>query len=248
MTLEEWIAETEAERPERALWPSETDARRFRDVWCTGRERLESNAWNDEDAVAFWWLVKSNGSTVTVTERDEVLRGALVPPALATTLIEQTCLKQGIQPKVLTLHSDRGAPMTSKCTAQLLADLGVTRSLSRPQVSDDNPFSEAQFKTLKYHPGFPGRFTDIAAAIAFCRSFFPWYNTEHRHGGIAMLTPDDVHPGGAQRVLEQRERTLRLAWSKHPQRFVHGTPKPQPLPKEVWINPPDAAATTSPAQ
>ena len=108
--------------------------------------------------------------------------------ALAATLIEETCLKQGIEPQVLTLHSDRGAPMTSKCTAQLLADLGVTRSLSRPQVSDDNPFSEAQFKTLKYHPGFPGRFEDITAAIAFCRSFFPWYNTEHRHAGIAMLT------------------------------------------------------------
>ena len=109
--------------------------------------------------------------------------------ALAATLIEQTCLKQGIEPQVLTLHSDRGAPMTSKCTAQLLADLGVTRSLSRPQVSDDNPFSEAQFKTLKYHPGFPRRFDDIHAAIAFCRSFFSWYNTEHRHGGIVMLTP-----------------------------------------------------------
>ena len=109
-------------------------------------------------------------------------------PALAGRLIEETCHKQGVQPQVLTLHSDRGAPMTSKCTAQLVADLGVTRSLSRPQVSDDNPFSEAQFKTLKYHPGFPGRFHDFTAAIAFCRTFFPWYNTEHRHGGIAMLT------------------------------------------------------------
>ena len=115
--------------------------------------------------------------------------------ALAARLIEQSCLNQGIEPRVLTLHSDRGAPMTSKCTAQLLADLGVTRSLSRPQVSDDNPFSEAQFKTLKYHPGFPGRFPDITAATTFCRSFFPWYNTEHRHAGIAMLTPDDVHHG-----------------------------------------------------
>ena len=110
-------------------------------------------------------------------------------------------------------------------------------------VSDDNPFSEAQFKTLKYHPGFPGRFPDIAAATEFCRLFFPWYNTEHRHGGIAMLTPDDVHHGRAQRILEQRERTLRVAWSQHPERFVRGTPKPQPLPKEVWINPPDAATT-----
>ena len=163
--------------------------------------------------------------------------------ALAATLIEQTCLKQGIAPQVLTLHSDRGAPMTSKCTAQLLADLGVTRSLSRPQVSDDNPFSEAQFKTLKYHPGFPGRFDDIHAAIAFCQSFFPWYNTEHRHGGIAMLTPDDVHHGRAHTVLQQREQTLRAAWNHHPERFVRGIPKPLPLPKAVWINPPDTSTT-----
>ena len=163
-------------------------------------------------------------------------------------MANQTCLKQGIKPQTLTLHSDRGAPMTSKCTAQLLADLEVTRSLSRPQVSDDNPFSEAQFKTLKYHPGFPGRFNDIAATIAFCRSFFPWYNTEHRHAGIAMLTPHDVHYGRASQVLEQRERTLRLAWSRHPERFVNGTPEPQPLPQEVWINPPAAAATARPAQ
>ena len=163
--------------------------------------------------------------------------------ALAATLIEETCLKQGIEPQVLTLHSDRGAPMTSKCTAQLLADLGVTRSLSRPQVSDDNPFSEAQFKTLKYHPGFPGRFEDITAAIAFCRSFFPWYNTEHRHAGIAMLTPDDVHHHRAPDVLAQRGRTLQAAWALHPERFVHGTPKPAPLPEAVWINPPATSTT-----
>jgi len=123
--------------------------------------------------------------------------------ALAGRLIEETCTKHGVEPEVLTLHSDRGSPMTSKCTAQLLADLGVTRSLSRPQVSDDNPFSEAQFKTLKYHPGFPGRFTGIDHATRHCRSFFPWYNTEHRHGGISMLTPADVHYGRAQAMLEQ---------------------------------------------
>ena len=168
--------------------------------------------------------------------------------ALAARLIEQSCVKQGIEPHTLTLHSDRGAPMTSKCTAQLLADLGVTRSLSRPRVSDDNPFPEAQFKTLKYHPGFPGRFDDIAATIAFCRSFFPWYNAKHRHAGIAMLTPHDVHYGRAGRVLENCERTLRLAWSRHPERFVNGNPKSQPLPQEVWINPPAAAATARPAQ
>ena len=168
--------------------------------------------------------------------------------ALAARLIEQTCLKQGIEPHTLTLHSDRGAPMTSKCTAQLLADLGVTRSLSRPQVSDDNPFSEAQFKTLKYHPSFPGQFDDIVGTITFCRSFFPWYNTEHRHAGIAMLTPHDVHYGRASQILEKRERTLRVAWSRNPERFVNGTPKPQPLPQQVWINPPAAAATPQPAQ
>ena len=122
--------------------------------------------------------------------------------ALAGRLIQQSCLKHGVQPRLLTLHSDRGAPMTSQCTAQLLADLGVTRSLSRPQVSDDNPFSEAQFKTLKYHPSFPGRFADQGQAKTFCRSFFRWYNAEHRHGGISMLTPEstsvrpDVRPIG----------------------------------------------------
>ena len=168
--------------------------------------------------------------------------------ALAARLIEQTCHKQGVQPQVLTLHSDRGAPMTSKCTAQLLADLGVTRSLSRPQVSDDNPFSEAQFKTLKYHPGFPGRFHDLTAAITFCRSFFPWYNTEHRHAGIAMLTPDDVHHHRAHSVLEQRERTLQAAWTRHPERFVRGVPQPDPLPQAVWINPPATTTTGDTAQ
>ena len=159
--------------------------------------------------------------------------------ALAQRLIEETCLKQGVAPDTLTLHSDRGAPMTSQGTAQLLARLGVVRSLGRPQVSDDNPFSEAQFKTLKYHPGFPGRFTDQDAATAHCRSFFPWYNTEHRHAGIAMLTPDDVHHGRASDLLEQRQRTLSEAWNRHPGRFVGGEPKCPQLPGAVWINKPE---------
>ena len=158
--------------------------------------------------------------------------------ALASRLIQETCLKQDVQPTTLTLHSDRGSPVTGKCTAQLLADLGVTRSLSRPRVSDDNPFSEANFKTLKYHPGFPGRFADIHAATGFCRTFFRWYNGEHRHGGIAMLAPADVHYGRAEAMIAQRERTLQQAWAQHPERFVHGKPKPQPLPPEVWINRP----------
>jgi len=168
--------------------------------------------------------------------------------ALAGRLIEETSIKQGVEPEVLTLHSDRGSPMTSKCTAQLLADLGVTRSLSRPQVSDDNPFSEAQFKTLKYHPGFPRRFTGIDHATGHCRSFFPWYNTEHRHGGISMLTPHDVHYGRAPAVLAQRQRTLEAAWAAHPERFVRGIPKPSPLPEEVWINPPATSTTGGIAQ
>ena len=154
--------------------------------------------------------------------------------ALAGRLIEETCHKQGVQPQVLTLHSDRGAPMTSKCTAQLLADLGVTRSLSRPQVSDDNPFSEAQFKTLKYHPGFPGRFHDITAAIAFCRTFFPL--VQHR---TSPWRDRDAHPGrrpsqsnperaGAARAdpssrLDPSSRTLR---SRDP---TTGSPSPSRL-------------------
>ena len=150
--------------------------------------------------------------------------------ALAGRLIQQSCLKHGVQPRVLTLHSDRGAPMTSQCTAQLLADLGVTRSLSRPQVSDDNPFSEAQFKTLKYHPSFPGRFGDQGQAKTFCRSFFRWYNAEHRHGGISMLTPEQVHFGRADQVIAGRKSVLREAWAAHPERFVRGVPKTRPLP------------------
>ena len=115
-------------------------------------------------------------------------------------------------------------------------------------AADDNPFSEAQFKTLKYHPGFPGRFHDITAAIAFCRTFFPWYNSEHRHGGIAMLTPDDVHHNRTQSVLEQRGRTLQAAWTRHPERFVRGIPQPHPLPQAVWINPPVTPTTGETAQ
>ena len=163
--------------------------------------------------------------------------------ALAGQFIEQSYRKYDIQPRTLTLHSDRGAPMTSQCTAQLLADLGVTRSLSRPRVSDDNPFSEAQFKTLKYHPDFPTRFANPQAAKDFCQTFFTWYNQEHRHSGIAMLTPHDVHHGHAQQRLKQRELTLRQACERNPQRFVRGEPGPQTLPEQVWINPPESNHT-----
>ena len=138
---------------------------------------------------------------------------------------------------MLTLHSDRGAPMTSKCT--VLADLGVTRSLSRPQVSDDNPFSEAQFKTLKYRLPWPLR---RHYRHHFCRSFFPWYNTE-RHAGIAM-TPNDVHHHRAPDV--RLRRTLQAACS--PRTLRHGTPKPAPLPEAVWINPPATSTTGETSQ
>ena len=167
--------------------------------------------------------------------------------ALAATLIEETCLKQGIEPQVLTLHSDRGAPMTSKCTAQLLADLGVTRSLSRPQVSDDNPFSEAQFKTLMYHPGFLGASKTLpppspsAGRSSLVQHRAPPCRDRDAH-------PDDVHHHRAPDVLAQRGRTLQAAWALHPERFVHGTPKPAPLPEAVWINPPATSTTGETSQ
>ena len=168
--------------------------------------------------------------------------------ALAATLIEETCLKQGIEPPgAHPAFGPRRADDQQVYRPTPRRPRGH-RSLSRPQVSDDNPFSEAQFKTLKYHPGFPGRFEDITAAIAFCRSFFPWYNTEHRHAGIAMLTPDDVHHHRAPDVLAQRGRTLQAAWALHPERFVHGTPKPAPLPEAVWINPPATSTTGETSQ
>jgi putative transposase len=131
--------------------------------------------------------------------------------------------------------------MTAKCTAQLLADLGVTRSLSRPHVSDDNPFSEAQFKTLKYAPAFPGRFGGYEQARSFCRPFFDWYNNEHRHSGIAMLTPQTVHAGRSDEVLAQRQAALDVAFAVHPERFPRGAPTVGQLPEAVWINPPPPA-------
>ena len=158
--------------------------------------------------------------------------------ALGGRLIEQTCLKHDVQPRMLTLHSDRGAPMTGKCTAQLLADLGLTQSLSRPRVSNDNPYSEAQFKTVKYHPGFPGRFGCIEEAQVYCREFFHWYNTEHRHSGIAMLTPEQVHFGESPKVIEHRQGVLAAAYAAHPERFVTGPPRAGTLREQVWINPP----------
>ena len=157
---------------------------------------------------------------------------------LAKQLLLESCQKQGIQMDQLTIHSDRGPAMTSKPVALLLADLGVTRSLSRPHVSNDNPFSESQFKTLKYCPEFPDRFGFLQHARSFSDSFFTWYNQEHRHSGIAMLTPEMVHYGRAEAVIAARRLVLEEAYRKHPERFVRQPPEPLRLPAAVWINPP----------
>jgi len=158
--------------------------------------------------------------------------------ALAKRLIEQSCLKQNIGPGQLTVHADRGSSMKSKVVAHLLADLGVTKTHSRPHVSNDNPYSEAQFKTLKYCPAFPERFGSIQDARAFCRPFFDWYNQEHRHSGIALMTPEQVHYGLAEQVLTCRSQVLERAFRENPNRFKGRIPKPFSLPEAVWINKP----------
>jgi len=158
--------------------------------------------------------------------------------ALAERLIADSVGKQGIEPGALTIHADRGSSMASKPVALLLADLGVAKSHSRPHVSNDNPYSEAHFKTLKYRPGFPARFGSIEDARAFCRTFFTWYNTEHRHSGIGLLTPATVHAGRAEEVRAARAVTLAQAYAAHPERFVRRPPTPPELPTAVWINPP----------
>jgi len=158
--------------------------------------------------------------------------------SLAEKLIRDTCARQGIVPGQLTIHADRGSSMTSKPVALLLADLGVTKSHSRPYVSDDNPFSESQFKTMKYCPQFPDRFGSMVDSRSFCQIFFPWYNTEHRHSGIGLLTPYDVHYGLADQRVTQRAQVLAGAYAAHPERFVGGLPQPPARPTEVWINPP----------
>ena len=128
--------------------------------------------------------------------------------------------------------------MTSKPVALLLADLGITKTHSRPHTSNDNPYSEAQFKTLKYRPDFPKRFDTMEAAHEFCQSFFPWYNHEHYHSGIGLLTPESVHYGHAQAVTQARQVTLLNAYQAYPERFVNKSPQPPTLPTAVWINPP----------
>jgi len=171
------------------------------------------------------------GWTVEATETGE----------LAKRFIADTIRRHKINPKKLKLHADRGTSMTSKSVAQLLVDLGVDRSHSRPRVSNDNPYSEAAFKTLKYCPAFPDRFGSIQDARAFCAEFFEYYNHEHYHSGIALLTPATVHYGDAEAVQAERAATLEAAWRANPQRFG-AKPVPARLPKEAWINDPTREA------
>ncbi len=164
---------------------------------------------------------------------------------LAEQLIAETCAKQGIPRDQLTLHADRGSSMRSKTVALLLSDLGVTKTHSRPYTASDNPYSEGQFKTLKYRPTYPDRFGCLADARTWARAFFHWYNHEHHHSGIALLTPAVVHYGRAPQQQARHQQVLQAAYAAHPERFVRGEPAPLALPQEVWINKPVSLGSTT---
>jgi putative transposase len=166
--------------------------------------------------------------------------------ALAEVLIAESCAREGIVPQQLTLHADRGAPMTAKSVAELLLDLGVTRSHSRPSVSNDNPYSESQFKTMKYGSWYPERFASIDEARAWMREFVAWYNTEHRHSGLGLLTPQVVHSGQASAQRAVRQQVLDAAYDTHPERFVRGRPAPPVVPNVVGINLPAPSVVAAP--
>ncbi len=157
---------------------------------------------------------------------------------LAKRLIKDTFVKQEVPRDQLTIHADRGSSMKSKVVAQLLADLGVTKTHSRPQVSNDNPYSESQFKTMKYRPDFPNRFGSIEDARSFCRDFFTWYNCHHKHTAIGLVTPEQVHYGTASEIQKQRTAVLHSAFQQHPKRFKGKVPKSMQISEAVWINPP----------
>lgn len=164
---------------------------------------------------------------------------------LAKQLVAETARKQGIQPDQLTLHADNGSPMKGKPLSQLLLDLGITRSHSRPHTSDDNPFSEAQFKTMKYRPNYPDRFEALDHARQWARTFFGWYNDDFYHSGLNLLTPASVHYGEATAVQQQRQMVMWAAYAAHPARFARGAPVVKGAPNAVWINPPSLAANPS---
>jgi putative transposase len=165
---------------------------------------------------------------------------------LAEQLIAESCERQAIEPNQLTIHADRGKPMTSKTVALLLSDLGITKTHSRPYVSDDNPYSEAQFKTMKYRPDYPERFGSQVDARSWAADFFHWYNYQHHHSGLGLICPADVHYGRAIAIINKRQAVLQTAYQKYPERFVQGLPIHPPLPEAVWINPPKDMALTLP--
>ena len=164
---------------------------------------------------------------------------------LAQHLIATACLNQGIPRQQLTLHADRGGPMRAKSVAQLLKDLGVTKSHARPYQPNDNPYSEAHFKTMKYQPDYPDYFASYQHAQTWCHTFFTYYNFDHYHSALSLLTPASVHYGLADQVQAQRQQVLQGAYAQHPERFVRGLPTPVPLPAEVWINQPNPASSIS---
>ena len=165
--------------------------------------------------------------------------------SLAERLIAEACAKQQIAPDQLTIHADNGGPMIAKPVTLLMTDLGVSPSHSRPHVSNDNPFSEAQFKTMKYQPDYPDRFGSTVDARTWAQTFFQWYNHEHHHSGIGFMTPAAVHYGAASRLFAERQQTLNAAYAAHPERFVKGQPVPPALPLAVWINPPKLVARSA---
>ena len=167
---------------------------------------------------------------------------------LAKELTAAAYTKQQIEPGQLTIHADRGGPMIAKSMALLMSDLGVNKSHSRPHVSDDNPYSEAQFRTLKYRPDYPDRFGSLAAARQWCQHFFTWYNQEHHHTSLNLLTPADVHYGRAEEKLAQRQVVLLRAYDAHPERFVNGPPTRPKIANAVWINPPTVTDSAETAQ
>jgi len=158
--------------------------------------------------------------------------------SLAEKLIRESSRKQQIGPDQLVLHCDRGSAMKAKTVAQAMAELGITKSHSRPYTPDDNPYSEAQFKTVKYHPEFPERFDGVKHSRGYCRALFAWYNNEHRHSALGLMTPRDVHYGRVDQVRAERQAVLDAAWEKNPERFIGGRPTAPQGPKEVWINRP----------
>jgi putative transposase len=194
-------------------------------AWPTLKARSWSRSCPGQGAVLFKALACSKHWPV---------QGAV----LFKELFDETCAKQGVLPGQLTLHADRGGPMQARPTAFLLADLGVSKSHSRPPTSNHNPFAEAHFKTLKYHPQCPRRCGCIEDARAFCRRFFTWYNQDHHHVGIGLMTPDQVHDGQANIVHAARQDALAQAYQANPERFVRKAPVPPPRPTQTWINPP----------